>query len=75
MNKESACIVMCIVLKNFAKMLDLEREFDLTVCRHKQRTPSKNEHHTPLQMQCFLRFLKGSRGGALGCQHHFSFCV
>jgi len=51
MNKESACIMMCVVLKNFAKMLDLKREFDLTVCRHKQRTPSNNEHHTPLQMQ------------------------
>ena len=23
----------------------------------------------------FLRFLKGCRGGALGCQHHFPFYV
>ena len=48
MNKESACIVMCIVSKNFAKALDLKREFDVAVWRHKHRTPSNNDHHTPL---------------------------
>jgi len=31
MNKQGACILMCIMLKNFAKTLDLKREFDVTV--------------------------------------------
>ena len=48
MNKESACIMICIVSKNCAKTLDLKRESDVTVWRHKQRTPSNNDHHTPL---------------------------
>jgi len=48
MNKEIACIMICIVSKNFAKTLDMKREFDVTVWRHKQRTPSNDDHHTPL---------------------------
>jgi len=36
------------MLKNFAKTLDLKREFDVTVWRHKQCTPSNNDHHTRL---------------------------
>jgi len=31
MHKESACIMMCIVLKNFAITLDLKREVDVAV--------------------------------------------
>jgi len=42
------------VSKNFAKTLDLKREFDVTVWRHKQRTPSNNDFHTPLLL-LFLR--------------------
>ena len=40
--------MICIVSKNFAKSLDLKHEFDVTVWRHKQRTPSNNDHRTPL---------------------------
>jgi len=40
--------MICIVSKKLAKMLDLKREFDVTVRRHTQRTPSNNDHHTPL---------------------------
>ena len=40
--------MICIVSKNFAKTLDLKREFDVTVWRHKQRTPSNNDHYKPL---------------------------
>ena len=40
--------MLCIVSKNFAKTLNLKREFDVTLLRHKQRTPSNNNHHTPL---------------------------
>jgi len=36
--------MICIVAKNFAKTLDLKRDFDVT----KQRTPSNNDYHTPL---------------------------
>jgi len=38
MNKESACVMICIVSKNFAKALDLKCKFDVAVWRHKQRT-------------------------------------
>jgi len=31
MNKENACIMICIVSKNFAKTLYLKREFDVGV--------------------------------------------
>jgi len=31
MNKESACIMIRIVSKNFGKTLDLKHEFDVTV--------------------------------------------
>jgi len=30
---------------------------------------------TVMSTSVFLRFLKGFRGGALGCQQHFPFCV
>ena len=29
--------------------MDLKRESDVTMWRHKQRTPSNNDHHTPVQ--------------------------
>ena len=45
MNKESACIMVCIVSANFAKTLDLKCEFDVTLWRHKQRTPINYDHH------------------------------
>jgi len=48
MNKESACTMICIVSKNFAKTLGLKREFDVTLWRHKQRTPGNNDQHSPL---------------------------
>ena len=47
MNKESACIMMCIVSNNFSKTLDLKREIDVILWRHKQRTSSNNDHRTP----------------------------
>jgi len=31
MNKESACIMICIMSKNFAKTLHLKRELNVTV--------------------------------------------
>jgi len=31
MNKEGVCIRTCIVSKNFAKTLDMKREFDVTM--------------------------------------------
>jgi len=34
MKKESACIIICIVSKNFAKTLDLKHEFDVTNSAH-----------------------------------------
>jgi len=45
--------MMCIVSKNIAKTLDLKREFNIAVLRHKQRTPSNNDDHTPLQHTFF----------------------
>jgi len=50
MNKESAWILICIVSKNFDKTLDLKREFNVAVWRHKQRTPSNDDHHMPLEV-------------------------
>ena len=55
MNKESACIMICIVSKKCAKTLDLKRKFDITLWRHKQRTPSSNDHHTPLISNTYWR--------------------
>jgi len=40
--------MICIASTNFAKTLDWKREFNVAVWRHKQRTPSNNDHHTPL---------------------------
>jgi len=34
MNKESACIMLCIVSKKSVKTLDLKREFDVTNSAH-----------------------------------------
>jgi len=34
---------------------------------------SASRAHPSHAASVFLRFLKGCRGGALGCQHHFSF--
>jgi len=31
MNKECACIKICIASKNFAKTLNMKREFDVTL--------------------------------------------
>jgi len=31
--------------------------------------------YIPLMTSVFLRFMKGCRGGAFGCQHHFPFYV
>jgi len=42
-------------------MLDLKREIDVALWRHKERTPSINDHHTPLKpivqlwKQCYWR--------------------
>jgi len=52
-----------IVSKNFAKTLDLKCKFDVAVSRHKQRTPSNNDHHT---------LLLGSRLAFFWLLHHDS---
>jgi len=36
---------MLIVSTNFAKMLVMKNEYDVTMRHHKQSTPNANDHH------------------------------
>jgi len=54
MNKEGACVMTCIVSKIFGKTFDLKREFEVGVWCHKKRTPSNNDHCTPVFYPCSI---------------------